>query len=433
MVRYVMSLVSVLLISILAFTNVYAQATAQISGVVRDESGAVLPGVELTATQTATGIIRTTVTNETGSYVMPNMALGPWRVEAALPGFRTFVQAVVLEVNGSLVINPTMQVGQVTETVEVSAQATMVETRNVGIGQIMESQRILELPLDGRNAAELVLLAGAAVSTGVTGNRSFPDRLMIASAGGLDYGTEYSLDGITHYDPYDGQALPLPFPDALQEFTVETSGLTASRGRGSSVGAVTKSGTNEFHGDLFHFLRNDLFNARSYFATKGSTLKRNQFGGTLGGPIVQNKLFFFGGYQGTIHRQDPADAETRVPTAAMMAGDFRAFASAACNNTARTLGPPFSGNMINPQLFSPAAVNIANRLPKTDDPCGLIRYSRRADRDESQAVARGDYQRGDRHSIFGRFVYNYSHDINPFDYTPDNLLNATGRGFSNHA
>lgn len=434
MVRYVMSLVGVLLISILALTDVHAQATAEISGVARDESGAVLPGVELMATQTATGVIRSTVTNETGSYVMPNLALGPWRVEAVLPGFRTFVQSVVLEVNSSVVINPTMQVGQVTETVEVSAQATMVETRNVGIGQVMESQRILELPLDGRNVAELVLLAGAAVSTGITGNRSFPDRLMIASAGGLDYGTEYALDGIIHYDPYDGQALPLPFPDALQEFTVETSGLTASRGRGASVGAVTKSGTNEFHGDLFHFLRNDLFNARNYFATTGSTLKRNQFGGTIGGPIVQNKLFFFGGYQGTIHRQDPANTETRVPTAAMMAGDFTAFASAACNNgTQRNLLPPFSGNTINPAQFSPAALNIANRLPKTDDPCGLIKFSRRTDRDESQAVARADYQRGDQHSIFGRWVYNYSKDINPFDYTPDNLLNATGRGFNNHA
>src|SRR4029079_13645441 len=128
--------------------------------------------------------------------------------------------------------------------------------------------------------------------------------------------------------------LPLPFPDALQEFRVETSALSAQSGMysGAAVNSVTKSGTNEFHGDLFEFVRNDLFNARNYFATKNSTLKRNQFGGTLGGPIKQHKFFFFGGYQGTTVRQDPADSKSFVPTAAMLAGDFTAITSPACNS-----------------------------------------------------------------------------------------------------
>ena len=154
--------------------------------------------------------------------------------------------------------------------------------------------------------------------------------MIISTAGGLGHATAYTLDGINHVDNYDGAAMPLPFPDALEEFKVETSGLTAKNGRGSSVGAVTKSGTNAYHGTLFEFVRNDLFNARHYFATAGSTLKRNQFGGTLGGPIVRNKLFFFGGYQGTTLRQDPADMRTFVPTAAMLAGDFTAFTSPQC-------------------------------------------------------------------------------------------------------
>src|SRR5204862_674464 len=123
--------------------------------------------------------------------------------------------------------------------------------------------------------------------------------------------------------------LPLPFPDALSEFKTEIGGQSASQGRGSQVSAVTKSGTNQFHGDLFEFVRNDLFNARQYFAVKNSTLKRNQFGGTFGGPILKNKLFFFGGFQGTTIRQDPANAFSFVPTPAMLAGDFSTFASPA--------------------------------------------------------------------------------------------------------
>src|SRR5262249_4534376 len=145
--------------------------------------------------------------------------------------------------------------------------------------------------------------------------------------------------------------LPMPFPDALQEFKVETSGVTVQTAKAAGVSAVTKSGTNEFHGDLFEFLRNDLFNAQRYFAPKESTLKRNQFGGTLGGPIMKNKLFFFGGYQGTIIRQDFA-AESFLPTARMLRGDWTAFAAPECNaGRPLTLRPPFLNNMIDPAQF----------------------------------------------------------------------------------
>src|SRR5205085_3072478 len=129
--------------------------------------------------------------------------------------------------------------------------------------------------------------------------------LLISRAGSLGTATEYTLDGIRHVDAVDSFPMPLPFPDALAEFKTEIGGLSASQGKGAQVSAVTKSGTNAFHGDLFEFVRNDLFNARSYFAIAGSTLKRNQYGGTVGGPVIKNKLFFFGGYQGTNLRQDP--------------------------------------------------------------------------------------------------------------------------------
>src|SRR5215467_12252244 len=159
--RILTYLFSTLFMSAMACTALWAQATAQISGAVQDQSGAVLPGVEVTATQTETGISRMTVTNETGHYVLPNLPLGPYKLEAALPGFRTFVQTgIVLNVNANPTINISLQVGQVSEQVEVQANAGLVETRNLSVGNVMETASILDLPLNGRNAQELLLLGG---------------------------------------------------------------------------------------------------------------------------------------------------------------------------------------------------------------------------------------------------------------------------------
>src|SRR5262245_43294606 len=321
-----MNVFSAALLCVLSCAMLWAQATAQISGVVKDQSGAVLPGVEITAAQTDTGITRTALTNETGSYVLPNLPLGPYRLEAALAGFRTYVQTgIVLQVNSSPEINIQLEVGQVSEQVEVRANAALVETRTVGVGQVIENQRILELPLNGRQVTDLITLSGAAVQivqTGSTKDRTMQGSVPVAVAGGFYSGTVYVLDGAMHNDPWNNFNLPLPFPDALQEFKVETGALSAQYGMysGAAVTSVTKSGTNDVYGDVFEFVRNDLFNARNYFATKPSTLKRNQFGGTVGGPVVKNKLFFFGGFQGTAIRQDPADSQAFVPTPAMLSG-----------------------------------------------------------------------------------------------------------------
>src|SRR5437667_4601553 len=308
---------------------------------------------------------RNEVTKETVSYVLPNLAVGPYKLEAALPGFRTFLQTgIVLQVNGSPVVNPVLEVGQVSEQVEVQANAAMVETRNAGVGQVIENQRILELPLNGRQVSDLITLAGAAVQTATSRTQNGSAEAYIQVGGALGYAVDYTLDGASHINFVTGANMPLPFPDALQEFKVETSGVNAQHGTASAVGGVTKSGTNELHGDLFEFLRNDLFNARSYFAIKGGTLKRNQFGGTIGGPVIANKLFFFGGYQGTTLRQDPSDTRSFVPTAAMLAGDFTAFTSPACNAGRQiTLKAPFVNNRINPSQFSAAAIQIASKLP----------------------------------------------------------------------
>src|SRR5438034_3632637 len=266
--------------------------TAQISGTVKDQTGAVLPGVEITVTQTATGAKRTAVSNETGNYVLASLPLGPYMLEAALPGFRTYLQSgIVLQVNASPEINIVLQVGQVTDQVEVQANAALVETHSTGIGTVVDNQRILELPLNGRNVTELVFLAGMGHIGGsgfLNSVRNYPT-VMISVTGGVANWTTYNFDGTAHNDAYNSLNLPLPFPDALQEFKVESSALPAQYGvhASATVNVVTKSGTNQLHGNLFEFVRNGKFNARDFFAPTRDTLKRNQFGGVVGGALVK--------------------------------------------------------------------------------------------------------------------------------------------------
>src|SRR6266704_2358404 len=339
MKRIAAGLSSAWLIFLLSCASVWAQSsTAQINGTVKDQSGAVLPGADVTATQTATGAKRSAVTDETGSYTLTNLPIGPYTLEMALPGFRTYVQSgIVLQVNDNPLVNAVLEVGQVTETVEVQANAALVETRTTTVGQVIDNQRVLELPLNGRQVTELVLLSGVAVVGGVNANnsgiRNYPTTT-ISVAGGAGNGIVYLLDGATHNDPYNNLGLPMPFPDALQEFKVESSAGPAQYGQHASgvMNAVTKSGTNEIHGDVFEFLRNGRLNARNAYALKRDDLRRNQFGGTVGGPIKKSKLFFFAGHQTTTNRQTPPEDRQFVPTAAMLAGDFTAFASAECNN-----------------------------------------------------------------------------------------------------
>jgi hypothetical protein len=409
-----------------------SQATGEISGTVKDQSSAVLPGVEVTATQTDTGIARTTVTNEAGLYVLSNLPIGPYRLEAALTGFRTFVQTgIVLQVNANPVINPVMQVGQVSEEVDVQANAALVETRNAGIGQVVENARILELPLNGRAVVELIGLAGGANPAPLMNgsNRDPWAQNSFSVAGGTNTGLAYTLDGATHNNPQDNGYVAIPFPDALQEFKVETSATSAQTGMKSagSVNVVTKSGTNQFHGNVFEFVRNGIFNARNAFATRRDTIKRNQFGGTIGGPLEKDKLFFFAGYQGTTIRQDPSDVTGFVVTPAVLTGDFSAIASAPCNGgRAITLKAPFVNNRIDPALFNKPAVVFANKLPLSSDPCGKTIYGNPTRTNEHQGVARIDYQLNTRHSVFGRYLADSLVTPPAFDLNHNPLSVGTG-------
>jgi len=385
------------------------------SGQVTDESGAVLPGVTVTVTQTDTGFSRTVVTDGTGTYVVTNLPTGPYQLEVTLQGFRTYVQTgIVLQVNAAPEISAVLGLGALEETVTVEAAAPLVDVQSAGLSEVITNEEVLALPLNGRNAADLIVLAGAAVQTGQSSSRSINGGLALSVAGGLNFGVAYSLDGAMHNDPHNNLNLPLPFPDALQEFSVATSGLGASAGMhtGASVSAVTKSGANTFSGNAFEFFRDKRFNAPEHFARVGADgkqaddgLRRNQFGGTLGGPIVQDRVFFFGGYQGTRLSVEPTSNLAHVPTPSMLAGDFTDFASPACNSGRQiNLRAPFVNNRMDPAQFSPAAVNLAGRLPSSSDPCGELRYGIPTERKEFQAVGRIDYQMSNSQTLFGRYM-----------------------------
>jgi hypothetical protein len=419
-------------------------STAQLAGKVTDTSGAVLPGVTVTMTQAETGAARSVVTDSDGSYLLSNLAPGPYRLEVALQGFKTYVQTgIVLQVAATPTNNVALELGALEETVTVDAAAPLVDVRSAGVSEVVESERIVELPLEGRQVTSLLVLAGAAVSTGSPNSRSFRGGVNVSVAGGLPFGVAYLLDGTMHNDPQNNAGLPLPFPDALQEFRVATTGLTAQNGMhtGASVNAITKSGTNRFSGNAFEFLRDKRFNATDPFAKTGPDgkrlddgLRRNQYGGTAGGPIVRDKMFFFGAYQGTNIRQTPAANIAYVPTAAMLAGDFTAYASPACNAGRQvTLRAPFANKRISPTAFSPAALNLAGRLPKADDECGQVTYQQPGDGDQGQALGRMDVQLNANHSVFGRYMATFDTAPAAFEKTNNILTLALGPGLDNLA
>ena len=426
---------SAYLVIVLAMSSIalWAQGTSQIQGVVQDATRAAIGGAEVKATQTDTGAVRTVTSSEDGTYVLSNLPIGPYRLEVSRAGFTTYVQTgIVLQVATNPTINVSLQVGAVSEQIQVEANASPVETQTTSVGGVIENQRILELPLNGRNAVELIGLAGAVIPAGRAGTAGFPGGLNFAVAGGQLNGVTYFLDGALHNNPFDAVNLPFPFPDALQEFKVETSTLTAQNGLHSAaaVNVVVKSGTNAFHGDLFEFFRNGKMNARNFFAPRRDTLKRNQYGGTIGGPIVKDKFFFFAGYQGTKTRSDPADRPGFVPTVRMLAGDF-----SGCNF--RQLRDPDTGaNYLNNQIpvsqFSPQALAIVKKLPAAVGPCGQVSFGPVTKINEAQGLGRVDYTISQKQTLFGRYMAT-TYLLPPAFSLSQNILDTVQGGLDNLA
>jgi hypothetical protein len=443
-----------------------AQGTAQISGIVTDSSGASIPGAQVQITNTDTNAVRTVRSSDDGSFNFPALAVGPYKLEVTKQGFRSFVQSgIVLQLNTNPSVNVTLQVGSVSQTVEVSANAAMVETQSTSVGQVIQPEQVVDLPLNNRQATQLIALAGASVNlnnpnSSGTGSLSYVTNVSYSVAGSQSNATNYLLDGTTNLDYQSNVGLPMPFPDALQEFKVESSAMPASSGRnpGGVVGAITKSGTNQFHGDLFEFLRNGIFDADAFNFpnTNGSlptpthdNLKRNQFGGTLGGPIKKDKVFFFYGFQETVERQQQLPTTRTVPTPAMLAGDFTAFLATPCQSSQQYLnefipsptpgGPQQqlttalqSNKLLPAWLTTPsakAAARVAALFPAPNNACGSVTTSGYQHDNEYQHVARTDWQRTGNDTIFARyFIANYN--LLSSLSTPGDILTSSGDGLA---
>jgi len=401
-----------------------SQSTSQIQGIVQDTSGAAVPGAEVKVTQTDTSAVRTVETGNDGAYVLANLPIGPYRMEVSKQGFASYVQTgIILQVATNPTIDVSLKVGNVSEQVQVEANATLVETQATGVGAVIDNRRILELPLNGRQATDLMQLAGAVIPQGVAGNGGYPGTQQYAIAGGQTNGVAFWLDGSTFNNPWDNANMPFPFPDALQEFKVETSSLTASNGvhAGGTITGVTKSGTNSFHGDAFEFLRNGDLNGTNWSTHTNDGLKRNQYGGTIGGPVKKDKLFFFFGYQGTITHQT-AYSNDFIPTAAMIQGDFSACPADVAGNKA------FTNNQIDPSKYDPAAVKLAKLLPAGATGCGLSPLGLVTQVKEGQYVGRGDYQTSAKNTIFGRYVRSSYFRPPSLSITPTNILTSMQGG-----
>jgi Carboxypeptidase regulatory-like domain/TonB dependent receptor len=418
-------------------------STSQIRGVVQDSSGAAVVGANLKLTQTATGAVRTTTSAADGAYAFPDLQVGTYDLEVSKEGFSKYAQkGIIIQVGVNPTINVSMAVGAVTSEVTVQAEGVTVETQNEGVGQVTPPQEVQDLPLNGRQVTDLLPLSGA-VGQGRAFRASYPSSAVISIAGGAQGSVAYWLDGGTHNDPLSNQNLPLPFPDTIEEFKVETSSLPAQYGTHPSgaVTVITKSGTNAFHGDVFEYVRNFMFDSKntSFAAATeinpvtGTTyafrppLKRNQFGGTIGGPIMKDKLFFFLGWQDTIQRSTNP-AQTILPTAAMLAGNFQP-----CLGTAPVLTAPYGTggagpNQINPANFSPVITALESYMPVapaagpvgSPTQCGQYNYQSPINFTENQGLARIDYHLSSKNSIFGRyFITNWVQPPGTPDKLPD--------------
>ncbi len=291
--KFLFCLAACVFMAMASASSICAQGTATIFGKATDPAGAALPNVTVTATNTETNASREAATNEGGDYTFTNLPIGTYRVTGELTGFKKYLaQDILLQVDENRQVNLALEIGDVGETVTVtSGSAAQVDTLTGTLREVVDEQRIVNLPLNGRNALQLQRLvpgAGGVVAPGQGQNES------LSINGSRPNTNNYTLDGGDNHDPFFNTPSVFPNPDALQEFSVQTSAYSAAFGRnaGAVINAVTRSGTNEFHGSLFEFFRNEKLNARSFFASTVPPFKRNQFGGTLGGPIRRGKNLF---------------------------------------------------------------------------------------------------------------------------------------------
>jgi hypothetical protein len=394
----------------------FAQVTgASINGMTTDPSGAAIAGAHITVQNTSTGLTQSAESNSSGLYSVAPLPPGQYQVTTEHVGFLRAVQGgITLTVAQAATINVVLQVGSQQQTVTVTAQSPLVNVTSASVSDVVDEHAIKELPLNGRNPASLVLLSSGTTNTLVLGNGiqttdSFPNETGASADGGRLGSTYYFLDGVPNMDPYMLLAAPFPNADATQEFRVVTNNFEAQYGFSPDavVSINTKSGTNAFHVGLFEFVRNNDLNASNFFTHLVDPLKRNQFGGYVGGPIKKDKLFFFVNYQETLENTTSSTNTTFTPTAAMLRGDFSAVPKALKGPFATVNGKP---NQVDPALFSPGAVQIAETtVPLGQNPAtGQVNYTGAPSADSfKENTARLDYTISNTQRVFARSFIQY--------------------------
>jgi Carboxypeptidase regulatory-like domain len=426
------------LLSLFLFaTLAHAQAGANIVGTVTDPSGAVVPSAKVTVVQEGTGFAQTVRANSSGYFVVPSLHPATYKLNVNSAGFQAYVQeGITLEANQSVTVNVALTLGAATKSVTVHGAAALVNTTTSTLNEVVDQRRVVDLPLNGRNAATLTLLvSGTAISPNSNADqgpqKTFPGAVTVSANGSRGNTTNYQLDGANFNDEYTNVNAPFPFPDAVQEFSVQTANYSAQFGQnsGGQVNVVTKSGTNRLHGDGFEFNRNAVFNARNFFAADRDQLKRNQFGGTVGGPVVlpgvyngHDRTFFFFGYQATRMRNVPGGATAQVPTDAEINGDFSALLDP--NNpdnpnpgkTTKIIDPAtgqaFLNNQIPTSSFDPASVELLKFLPRATGTGRVFFLGAGQHYDLNEYVERVD------HAISDKDRFTFRGTFNKFDNAP---------------
>jgi hypothetical protein len=389
-------------------------STADIIGTAFDPSGSVVVGAHVTVRNHSTDLVRTVSSNESGNFLVPALPVGHYSVSADMPGFKGFnVADVVLAEGDRLRIDLHMQVGQANESVNVVAQTPALQADTSSVGTLINSQAVQDLPLNGRNFIRLAQLSAGVNEDGdnslQSGNRPDDRRNSTAVAvnGQHGYNNNFLIDGLDDNERYIGTVVVKPAEDALAEFKLVTNAYAAELGRtaGGVINLVTKSGTDNVHGSLFEFFRNEKMDAKNFFAGPGATpaFKQNQFGGSLGGPIKKGKTFFFGDYEGLRLRQGITFTSS-VPTLAMRQGNFAGL-STIYNPLTRT---PFPNNQMPVSVMDPAAVKIANLYP-TPQLAGLVNnftFSPNKQDREDKFDIRVDHSFNTRDNLFARYSFN---------------------------
>lgn len=387
--------------------------TGTILGQVRDGTGALVPGVMLTAMNTETGLTRETLSSENGSYRIPALPVGPYEVRAALPGFQTAVRSgLTLTVDQEAIVNFTLQVGEVAQTVEVSAEAPLVNTTSSSLGGLVNEQIVADLPLNGRNYVDLTFLQpGVTKNENMTSGGTFVGSWFSSNGAPLRSNT-YMLDGAVMGNVLGGSASSMANTtlgiEGIREWRVITNTFSAEYGltMGSQTSIVTKSGTNSYHGSLFEYLRNSALDARNFFDYKTPetpnrlpSFKRNNFGGSIGGPIKTNKLFFFGTYEALRERLGVyAKPVPVVP--------------AACRTEPLPAGCRFDGGT----TIYPTIKPLLAVLPEPNLPGDLYTFSFNQPTEEDYGQGRIDFTASDSDTLFGRYTHDETRQLKLLTY-----------------